>query len=258
MSSSSTPHYLWGFWWAGTREVTLAPSSAPESKEATVRWTSVYGCCCCRCCVGERGSATVCATEDVALDDRNVRVRGPSLCACPGNTAGLVFGFYLATTAMAFLLAFMFHLVPSVAIGVEVVLGSALAHQQLGVVWFAGWPVFIILLIGLKAATERGIDIADAASGTRHYVPVGSYGEAAALKAALLQRVPTTGLAAGGELGGGALRANGARCRNICAGVGTALFAFLVVFTGVTANLIMECGAKNNQTAGANCTHCCY
>lgn len=50
---------------------------------------------------------------------------------------------------LAFLMAFLIHLIPSVAIGVEVALGSSEMHQRMGLIWFGSFPfILAAMLIG--------------------------------------------------------------------------------------------------------------
>lgn len=79
-----------------------------------------------------------CACLPVRLDARTVpRVRKQPLW----SVARLI-----RDLPISFVIAFLFHLVPSNAWGAEVSLGSPQHHQMMGIVWFGGWPVFFILL----------------------------------------------------------------------------------------------------------------
>lgn len=51
---------------------------------------------------------------------------------------------------LSFLLAFLFHLVPSVIWGPENALGSSRNHAAMGIVWFGSWPVIACCLQCLR------------------------------------------------------------------------------------------------------------
>ena len=65
----------------------------------------------------------------------------PQCCSAWGGCS-VVSSFFLA-----FVLAFLIHLIPSVAIGVEVALGSSEMHQRMGMIWFGSFPFILAAMM---------------------------------------------------------------------------------------------------------------
>eukprot|EP00947_MAST-08B_sp_MAST-8B-sp1_P001455 g1455.t1 len=181
MQTFHVPYLMWGFWYAGTRRVRVG--KLPDGT-GRILFEEIYGCCCCPCCRGDQG--------EIHCSEDHVRVTRASICGCPATAS-----FHVLSVFFAFLLAFLFHLIPSVIVGVEIVLGSPEMHQQLGVVWFGGWPVFIVILILTRFLFDYGLEIKNPKTGARRFVSVGSHAEATAVRTAMV------GSGGGGGGGGG-------------------------------------------------------
>lgn len=73
----------------------------------------------------------------------------------------------------SFVMAFLFHLIPSIIWGAERSLGTPTNHQTMGAVWFLGWPLFGCLLLG-ATFQKKGIIIEELHSEDliprRHFV----------------------------------------------------------------------------------------
>ena len=74
------------------------------------------------------------------------------------------------------MLAFLFHLVPSIIWGAENSLGSSRNHQLMGVVWFGGWPCWWVFLQLLR---PWGLLVRD--SNVKVHIPLASWDEARAV-----------------------------------------------------------------------------
>lgn len=109
------------------------------------------------------GGACCCAIRRNVSAASNLVVRKQPLC----NILRL-----LRDAALAFPLAFMFHLVPAVIWGPETSLGSSSNHIIMGYVWFVGWPVwFGIMQLFLR---PWGIEVTTPEHDT-FFVPFASY-----------------------------------------------------------------------------------
>jgi hypothetical protein len=82
---------------------------------------------------------------------------------------------------IAFLAAFLFHLVPSIIWGAEVSLGSPANHQLVGVVWFAGWPVWFLVLQLLRPWGLHCPYTPDGLGCTGTFIPFASHAHAKAV-----------------------------------------------------------------------------
>ena len=71
----------------------------------------------------------------------------------------------------SFLMAFLFHLIPSIIWGAENSLGTPSNHQMMGAVWFLGWPIFGCLLLG-ATFQKKGIIVEkhDEESKKQHFI----------------------------------------------------------------------------------------
>ncbi|CAB9528379.1 expressed unknown protein [Seminavis robusta] len=89
---------------------------------------------CCGCCAGTEQSVPM-------NDDTTLQVLQQPLCHC---------GRLVRDAGLAFVLAFLFHLIPSIIWGAEESLGSSSNHQLMGAVWFGGWPIWFIIMQFLR------------------------------------------------------------------------------------------------------------
>ena len=126
---------------------------------------SCHTAVCCWCC---------CEPQQLSLDS-TVAVAKQPLC----NGWRL-----LRDTGASFVLAFLFHLIPSVLWGAARSLGSPRNHALMGVVWFAGWPVFFAILQLLR---PWGLQLSPRAASAR-FVPFQSRAHAAAVAAWWMSR----------------------------------------------------------------------
>ena len=83
----------------------------------------------------------VCCTSTTALSIQSSTVCKQPLCSM---------WRLLRDAAASFVLAFFFHLVPSIAWGAERSLGSPSNHALMGIVWFLGWPVWFVIVQALR------------------------------------------------------------------------------------------------------------
>jgi len=82
---------------------------------------------------------------------------------------------------IAFLAAFLFHLIPSIIWGAEVSLGSPANHQLMGVVWFVGWPVWFLLFQLLRPWGLYCPGTPDGLGCTGTFIPFASHAHAKAV-----------------------------------------------------------------------------
>eukprot|EP00967_Tisochrysis_lutea_P051717 scaffold63935_cov39-Tisochrysis_lutea.AAC.1 len=87
----------------------------------------------------------------------------------------------LRDVPISFLAAFLFHLIPSLIWGAEVSLGSPSNHQTMGVVWFAGWPIWFIIFQLLRPWGLHCPGTVDRVSCTGTFIPFASYYQAKAV-----------------------------------------------------------------------------
>ena len=87
----------------------------------------------------------------------------------------------LRDVLVSFLVAFLFHLIPSILWGAEESLGSPDNHRLMGAVWFGGWPMWFLVLSALRTP---GLHL-DANPGccSAGFVPMHSYAHAEAVAA---------------------------------------------------------------------------
>ena len=92
----------------------------------------------------------------------------------------------LRDAGLAFVAAFLFHLVPAIIWGAEQSLGSPSNHQLMGAVWFIGWPIWFFIFqcflrpwgIRIESSSSSngiGAVAAAAASTTAVFVPFASW-----------------------------------------------------------------------------------
>lgn len=106
----------------------------------------------------------------------------------------------LRDAPISFLAAFLFHLIPSIIWGAEKSLGSPGNHQLMGIVWFAGWPVWFLLLQLLRPWGLHCSGTSDGLGCTGVFIPFASHSHAKAVadwwtQAAAKSRAGLPGLA---------------------------------------------------------------
>ena len=116
---------------------------------------------CCYCCCGPS-----------VRDRAQLRVGYQPFCDAPR---------LLRDVLVSFLVAFLFHLIPSILWGAEASLGSPDNHRLMGAVWFGGWPIWFLVLSALRTP---GLHL-DARAGccSAGFVPFHSYAHAEAVAA---------------------------------------------------------------------------
>ena len=84
----------------------------------------------------------------------------------------------LRDAAVSFIVALLFHLIPSIIWGAEESLGSAHNHQLMGAVWFGGWPFWFLVMSALR---PPGLHLSSGYCST--FVPFNSLAHAQAVAA---------------------------------------------------------------------------
>lgn len=82
-------------------------------------------------------SSCLCQGDRRVASAESLQVRRQSVCHCWRLTRDAI---------LSFVLAFLFHLLPSIVWGAENSLGSPSNHQLMGVVWFLGWPIWFAVM----------------------------------------------------------------------------------------------------------------
>lgn len=110
-----------------------------------------------------RYSSCGCQVDQTVSAVQSLQVCRQPVCHCLRLTRDAV---------LSFVVAFLFHLLPSIVWGAEESLGSSSNHQLMGAVWFLGWPIWFAVMQVLWR--PWGIQITTAAKGD-WFVPFDSW-----------------------------------------------------------------------------------
>eukprot|EP01128_Nolandella_sp_AFSM9_P008634 TRINITY_DN5321_c0_g1_i1.p1 TRINITY_DN5321_c0_g1~~TRINITY_DN5321_c0_g1_i1.p1 ORF type:complete len:241 (-),score=34.38 TRINITY_DN5321_c0_g1_i1:107-829(-) len=131
------PRRLWYYFPMGEDKITVSPV---DDDEVNVEIVKSHGLCCCSCYTTE---------DEFTITKQSLISRRPAKF-CPFGWWSIA--YVVLMILWTFTLAFLLHLIPSMIITPEVVLGSPENHQALGMVWGVIWAVLVLIHPFLRPA----------------------------------------------------------------------------------------------------------